>query len=118
MKSFSLVSIAVLVAVSGCATKRYPIMTDLSPEEVALMDCDDLRLEEARIATARNQIEDTADTDWRSVAGFLGDWGIGNAMAKSDASKALREREESVRTARVQKECDGSIPAAPEPTDS
>lgn len=97
---------------ASCATKRYPIMADISPEEIALMDCDDLLLEEAKIATARNQIDDTADTDWRSVAGFLGDWGIGNAMAKSDASKAVREREEKVRAAKVQKRCTGAVASA------
>lgn len=97
---------------ASCATKRYPIMADISPEEVALMDCEDLLLEEARIATVQNQIEDTADTDWRSVAGFLGDWGIGNAMAKSDASKAVRERQEKVRAAKVQKGCAGAAASA------
>ncbi len=86
-------------------------MTDLSPEEVALMDCNDLLLEEAKIATTQKQIEDTADTDWRSVAGFLGDWGIGNAMSKSDASKALRERQETIRAAKVQKGCSGTVAA-------
>lgn len=82
------------------------------------MDCNDLELEDARIATVRRQIDDTADTDWRSVAGFLGDWGIGNSMAKSDASKAVRDREASVRAAKVQKGCRNTVPPATSSSDT
>lgn len=76
------------------------------------MDCRDLYLEEARIAQTQNQIEDIAGTDWRSIAGFLGDYGIGNAMAKSEAQKALREREQSIRANKVQKNCIGANPGS------
>ena len=38
------------------------------------------------------QVEEGAEIDWRSVAGFLGDWGIGNAMEKNNAVKSARER--------------------------
>lgn len=91
--------------VTSCATKRYPMAVNLSPEEVAVMDCKDLYLEEARISQARSQIDDIAGTDWRSIAGFLGDYGIGNAMAKSEAEKALRERAQGIRTTKAQKNC-------------
>ncbi|NHK29161.1 hypothetical protein FF098_014670 [Parvularcula flava] len=105
MKKTLLIAVAIAVTVSACATKRYPIATELSTTEVQLMDCKDLSIEMARIDAMEVQIAETAETDWRSVAGFLGDYGIGNAMAKSEATKALAERRASVRGAQVQKNC-------------
>lgn len=63
------------------------------------MDCNDLRLELIRANQVQTQIAETADFDWRSVAGFLGDYGIGNAMAKSDADKAIRARIQGIQEA-------------------
>jgi hypothetical protein len=91
----------------GCATKRYPIATPLSNAEVSAMDCRELNLEIIRGEQVQSQISTTAKTDWRSVAGFLGDYGIGNAMAKSEAERAVRERIQSIRAAQAQKQCAG-----------
>lgn len=98
-----LVSVAVLA--TGCATKRYPIATPLSDAEVSLMDCDDLALELLRAEQVRTQISETAEMDWRSVAGFLGDYGIGNAMAKNEAEEALNQRIATIRSAQATKGC-------------
>jgi hypothetical protein len=100
------VVLAAALMVSACATKRYPIATPLSPAEASLMDCDDLELELLRAEQVRRQITETAETDWRSVAGFLGDYGIGNAMAKSEAERALSDRIQTVREAQAAKDCD------------
>lgn len=105
---FVVVSLAVAVAgasVSGCATKRYPIATTLSPAEAAAMDCDDLNLELIRAQQVQAQIADTANVDWRSAAGFLGDFGIGNAMARSDADRAVTQRIMGLRAAQTEKRC-------------
>lgn len=93
------------LAVSACATKRYPIATELSQAEMELMDCDDLALELIRAEQIHHQIVETAETDWRSIAGFLGDYGIGNAMAKSEADRALSERQQTIRTAQARQGC-------------
>ena len=93
------------VAVSGCATKRYPIATPLSEAEISLMDCDDLQLELVRSEQVRTQISQTAEVDWRSVAGFMGDYGIGNAMAKNEAEEALNQRVSSIRAAQARNGC-------------
>ena len=95
------------VVLTGCATKRYPIATPLSSSEAALMTCRELAIEEERIQTTRTQITDTAETDWRSVAGFLGDYGIGNAMARSEADNALQQRAETIRSAQTNRRCQG-----------
>jgi hypothetical protein len=93
------------IALSGCATKRYPIATELSAAEAELLNCRELALEMAKTEKVQSQITDTATTDWRSVAGFLGDYGIGNAMAKSEAEKALAQRVESIRSSQARKGC-------------
>lgn len=106
MNRFSIALVAVAaISVSACATKRYPIATPLSSAEIALMDCDDLELELVRSEQVQHQITETAQTDWRSVAGFLGDYGIGNAMAKSEAETALSVRITAIREAQAQKGC-------------
>lgn len=96
---------AVAVVATGCATKRYPMATPLSAAEISLMDCDDLSLELVRAEQVRVQISETAEMDWRSVAGFLGDYGIGNAMAKNEAEAALNERIATIRSAQASKGC-------------
>lgn len=98
-------AIAATVAVSGCATKRYPIATPLSESEVRLMDCRDLELEMVRAQQVQQQIVETAETDWRSVAGFLGDYGIGNAMARSEADTAIGQRMMAIREAQARNGC-------------
>jgi hypothetical protein len=104
-----------LLLVSGCATKRYPIATDLSAVEQRALTCRELAIELAKTDEVEAKITDTATTDWRSVAGFLGDYGIGNAMAKSEASAALSDRRMSIKAAQVNKGCsDAAIPPAEE----
>ncbi len=108
--------IAATLALSGCATKRYPIATPLSPTEATLMTCRELAIEFDRIETTRTQITNTAQTDWRSVAGFLGDYGIGNAMAKSEAEAALANRSETIRQAQARRGCVGMSEPVAAPT--
>lgn len=69
------------------------------------MSCRELELELIRADEVRKQISSTAEMDWRSVAGFLGDYGIGNAMAKNDAEKAVNNRVSSIRAAQASKNC-------------
>lgn len=97
--------VAVAVSASACATKRYPIATTFTTAEAAAMTCNDLRLELIRAEQVQAQIADTANLDWRSAAGFLGDFGIGNAMARSDADKAITQRIAGVRQAQAEKNC-------------
>lgn len=96
------------VGLSACATKRYPIATQLGPAEQSAMSCPELVLELARAEMVRMRISDTAGVDWRSIAGFIGDAGIGNALAKKDAEKAINARVASLRAAQVAKHCSGA----------
>ena len=52
--------------------------------------------------------------DWRSVAGFLGDLGIGNGMAKSEAHKAVNARRAALQEVQAKRDCvKDVVPAAP-----
>lgn len=112
-KLYPLVALATFAAVTGCATKRYPIATNLSAVEQRALNCRELAIELAKTDEVEAKIIDTATTDWRSVAGFLGDYGIGNAMAKSEAAKALSERRMSIKATQVERGCsDAAIVAS------
>jgi hypothetical protein len=110
MKSATIVAVAIAIGLSGCATKRYPIATPLGSAEQEAMTCRELDLELIRADEVRKQISQTATTDWRSVAGFLGDYGIGNAMAKNDAEKAINTRVAAINDAKAKKRC--GVPTA------
>lgn len=118
MRKIVLCATTVALLLGGCATKRYPIATPLSSTEAQLMTCRELAIEADRIESTRTQITNTAQTDWRSVAGFLGDYGIGNAMAKSEAEAALQNRSQTVHDAQTRRGCVGpnEPPASLAPT--
>lgn len=104
------------LALSGCATKSYPITAPLSPTEAQMMNCRELAFEMDRIDSTRSQVANTARTNWRSVAGFMIDYGIGNVIAKNEADAALANRSEQVRQAQAGRGCIGpNDPAAPAP---
>jgi hypothetical protein len=95
----------VLITVTACATKRYPIATSISPAETELMTCADFELEILRADQIEQKINQTGDFDGKTILGFLGDFGIGNAMAKDEARVAISERRITINEARVKKGC-------------
>lgn len=104
------------LALSGCATKQYPIALELTSYEAQALTCDQLELELVRAYQARGQVANIANPDWRSAAGFLGDFGIGNAMARGAADKALSKRIADIHAAKSAKACPGAaLPIATTP---
>ena len=75
------------LALSGCATKQYPQVPSVTSEESSLMTCDDVKLEIAKTRSLQREIEITGDFDERTILGAIGDLGIGNGIAKSDAQE-------------------------------
>ncbi len=116
-KTIVVAVIAVACIASGCATKRYPIATGLGSSEGAILSCREVDLELIRADAVRRQIRDTARVDWRSVAGFLGDYGIGNAMARSDAEKAVNRRIMALNAAKASKDCGAHTASSSVPMD-
>ncbi|WP_338659216.1 hypothetical protein [Yersinia intermedia] len=81
---------------AGCATKQYPQASSVTGEEVTAMDCKSVQLEIAKTHSIQNEIEKTGDFDGRTVLGALGDFGIGNGMAKSEARRKAQARLEQL----------------------
>ena len=97
----------IIIGVSACATKRYPIAEPMSSAEAKLMTCHDLQLELIRTEEVEDKIDKTGEFNGKTVLGFLGDFGIGNGMAKDEAQKAVSARRSAIREAQVKKGCIG-----------
>ncbi|ENN8393848.1 hypothetical protein ACAX60_005071 [Serratia marcescens] len=84
--------ISALITLSGCATKQYPVAPLLSLEEANSLDCKGVEQDLARVKSTQQEIDRTGEFDGRTVLGVLGDFGIGNGMAKSEARKKAQDR--------------------------
>ena len=104
--------LVMLILLAACATKRYPIATELSPAEASLMSCHDLDLEMLKADQIERMINETGEFDGRTVLGFLGDLGIGNGMAKDEARTAVSNRRLAIHKAQVEKGCLESSPSS------
>ncbi|HGN9444688.1 TPA: hypothetical protein ACK0KV_003731 [Raoultella ornithinolytica] len=82
----------VAVFLTGCATKQYPQSPAVTSEEASSLDCKALNQEIAKLHSVQAEINSTGQFDGRTVLGFLGDFGIGNGMAKSEAQKKAAAR--------------------------
>ncbi|EKY3195955.1 hypothetical protein RBA33_003226 [Cronobacter turicensis] len=91
MKKLLVLGVGVLM-LTGCATKQYPQASSVTGEEASTFDCKALNQEIAKAHSVQQDIESTGQFDGRTVLGFLGDFGIGNGMAKSDARKKVQDR--------------------------
>ena len=89
-----LISVPVLFSLLlvGCATKQYPQSPSVTTEEATALDCKALDVEIAKLHSVQSEIESTGQFDGRTVLGFLGDFGIGNGMAKDEARQKAQSR--------------------------
>lgn len=88
----SVFPLLVALFMSGCATKQYPQSPSVTSEEASSLDCKALKQEIAKLHSVQVEINSTGQFDGRTVLGFLGDFGIGNGMAKSEAQKKAVSR--------------------------
>jgi hypothetical protein len=104
------------VALSACATKQYGRMAPLSSMEMSNYTCREIAIEFSKVDAFDQQIREQAGFDTRSALGVLGDFGIGNSMAKGGAEKSSIERRRQLQMLSAQKGCDAPIaPPKPEP---
>jgi hypothetical protein len=103
MRYLALLCVVFLVA--ACATKRYDRLQSVSALEAAEYDCKDIQIELSKVAEARRQMAEQAEIDMASVMGFLGDFGIGNAMEKNAAEKTIVKREQDLLRLQAAKDC-------------
>ncbi|CAM7262901.1 hypothetical protein [Morganella morganii] len=91
MKKIAVI-IPFVLLLSACATKQYPQAAAVSGEESALMNCHDIKTEIAKTRSIQQDIEKTGEFDGKTILGFLGDFGIGNGIAKGDAREKVSAR--------------------------
>ena len=96
----------VLFLLAGCATQRYGRLQTLTPSEADHLDCKMIAIE---IDKANAFIKEVSNKDaeftGRDVLGFLGDFGIGNAMEFSDAIESGTKRIEGLNSLKAKKGC-------------
>ncbi|WP_158781556.1 hypothetical protein [Pantoea sp. BAV 3049] len=83
---------AVVLLLSGCALKQYPSSPPVSVVQSTQLDCSGVQKEIADQQQVQIKIDQTGQFDGLTVLGFLGDFGIGNGVAKSLAQKHADER--------------------------
>ncbi|WP_048968370.1 lipoprotein [Klebsiella pneumoniae] len=108
MKKLMMV-IAGMFVISGCATKQYPQAPSVTSEESAALDCAAIKQEIAKKHSIQNEIETTGQFDGRTVLGALGDFGIGNGMAKSEARKKAQARLQQLESLKTIKCSDSKV---------
>ncbi|GGZ34056.1 hypothetical protein [Asticcacaulis endophyticus] len=106
-KTAALVLIASAVFSSGCATKRYPMTGYMTPATAETLTCRELYVKLTEAEGARLKIAKTADVNGRSVAAFLGDLGITNAISRNDAERVVNQRLMAINAAYRDKGCIG-----------
>ncbi|KJV28523.1 hypothetical protein [Pantoea sp. SM3] len=81
-----------MLLLSGCALKQYPQSPKVSDEEAQTYNCAALDQEIAKSHSVQQQIDKTDEFDALTVIGFIGDFGIGNGIAKASANKHATAR--------------------------
>ncbi|MGK3112968.1 hypothetical protein [Candidatus Pantoea formicae] len=84
--------ISTLLLLTGCALKQYPQSPKVSDEEAQTYSCATLDQEIAKTHSVQQQIDKTGEFDALTVIGFIGDFGIGNGIAKASANKHAAAR--------------------------
>lgn len=99
--------IFVIIFVSfACATQRFGRMQHITEIERKILDCNHLEVEIAKtqgfLDQTRRQDEKFTNAD---LLGFLGDFGIGNAMEYSDAMESGNIRLDQLNKMKDEKDC-------------
>ena len=80
------------LALSACATKRYGRMQPLSNAEKENYTCREIAIEISKVEAFQKQVTDGTKTNTKSIAGVIGDFGIGNTQEKHAARKTADAR--------------------------
>ena len=84
--------IAATLLLTACATKQYPQAPAVTDEEAVSLNCQALQQEIVKTHAIQQQITQTSSFDFRTVMGFMGDFGIGNGLARRTASEKAKSR--------------------------
>lgn len=84
--------LAAVLLLSACATKQYPQASAVTDEEAATLNCQALEQEIVKTRHIQQEITETGSFDYRTVLGFMGDLGIGNGLARHNATEKAKSR--------------------------
>ncbi|MEA5103814.1 hypothetical protein [Pantoea sp. S18] len=84
--------ILIAMLLSGCALKQYPQSANVSDAEAQTYDCAALNQEIVKSQSVKQQIDKTGEFDALTILGFVGDFGIGNGIAKASANNKAAAR--------------------------
>jgi len=84
--------IAAVLLLSACATKQYPQASAVTDEEAVTLNCQALEEEIVKTRHIQQEIDQTSSFDFLTVLGFMGDLGIGNGLARHNASEKAKSR--------------------------
>ncbi|WP_312663984.1 hypothetical protein [Pantoea sp. CTOTU49201] len=93
--------ILIAMLLSGCALKQYPQSANVSDAEAQTYDCAALNQEIAKSQSVQQQIDKTGEFDALTVLGFIGDFGIGNGIAKASANNKAASRLQQLENLKV-----------------
>jgi hypothetical protein len=105
IKTALLAIAAVSGLLSGCATKTYGRMGELTSFERDTTSCREIDLEISRAQGFLQQVSNESKFSGRDVLAFLGDFGIGNSMEKSAAVDSATKRMGDLQHLRAQRHC-------------
>jgi hypothetical protein len=102
----TITSIILLATLTSCATQRYGREQDVSSYERSNLDCKQIELEIAKSESFLSDLRiKRSETNVMHVAGFLGDFGIGNAMEGDAAQNSGEMRLKQLKDLKNEKTC-------------
>lgn len=105
MKRIAVAGVVTLIAATGCATKNYGRQGELTSYEMSTLSCREIDLETAKVHGFLSHVDKESQFDGRSVLSFLGDFGMGNVMEKSNAVDSATTRLAQLQDLRTRRGC-------------
>ena len=96
-------SAMLVMLLSGCATKQYPQAAAVTPEETAMLDCKMLGQEIVKAQGMQGEIDHPGRFNALTVLGFVGDFGLGNGIARLSASHKADTRLQQLQSLKAAK---------------
>ena len=101
-----LLAITLILATSACATQRYGRAVNVTETEKKQLSCKEVNIELAKAEEFLSDIrKQRLETNGAHVIGFLGDFGIGNAMEGNAAELSGENRLKQLRDLQSSKNC-------------
>jgi hypothetical protein len=105
IKKFVIILLVSGLALSACATKRYGRMQPLSEVEKQNYTCREIAIEISKVEAFQKQVTDGTKTNTKSIAGVIGDLGIGNTQEKHAARRTANGRLKELQALSAGKNC-------------